>query len=101
VAISTGKNQVWCASPDWSTSSTTGWRIPTGQCVLNVRRVAGPWRDRPFDKSERYGELNGLVVPDEDRTRMMAERGYLVPYFRKMFWTREKFEEQARKRGRI
>jgi hypothetical protein len=99
--ISTSRHQVWCASPDWSTGSTTGHGIPQGTCKLGLHRVSPMFRDRPFRKGLRYGGLHGMVVPEEERNRILIEHGYLVPYFRKMFWTRDQFEARAQVRGRI
>jgi hypothetical protein len=63
--------------------------------------VSPAFRELPFRKGLRYGSLHGLLIPEGERQRLLVEHGYLVPYFRKMSWTREQFEARAQVRDRI
>ncbi len=107
MAISTAKNQVWCASDDWSVGGTSGHGFPIGHQRISVIRWNALWDERYKFRNDRpamnfrRGELDGLTVTHEEAHRLQIERGYLTPYFRKMWWTREQFEQRAKKQGRI
>jgi hypothetical protein len=95
------REQRYCASPDWSVGHTTGDGIPIGMCILGVHRVTPAFREIPFPSPLRYGELHGRIVSEVEHRGMLAEHGYLVSYFPKMWLTREQFAALARSRGRI
>jgi hypothetical protein len=107
MAISVSRDQKWCASPDWSVGGTSGHGIPAGHLRISVVRWNRLWDEyykfRPGRPNLplRRGELYGLTLPREEAQQRKIEHGYLIPYFRKMWWTREQFEARAIERGRI
>ncbi len=99
---------VWCAANDWSVGGNSGtnidgyivsvvrWSPLFNDYYMNKLRLPG----RPFKpqlRTLRRGELNGQRIPNTEEARAeknkeLALRGYLVPFRRRSFWTREQWE---------
>lgn len=117
------KNQYSVVAADgWSVGGSSGSGIyaPDGApgYIVSVRRTAKHWDVLTTKRSRsgkygsfRYGEAHGrklalaevrrdgvtLTALDQD----LLLHGYLALYRPKSFWDRAKFEERARKQGRI
>lgn len=95
------QEQRYCASNDWSAGHITGDGIPSGMCILSLHRITPAFLKNGFARPLRYGELDNKLVSENEYRAMLVEHGYLTPYFRKMWWTREQFSARAHEQGRI
>lgn len=122
MGIAKNQNNV-CAAEGWNVGGSSGSGIyaPDGTSagyIVSVFRSAKHWMNQAAARSRsgkygafRYGEMNGLTLTLEEARRNgttlnnldreLLLRGYVTLFRPKSFWDRAKFEERARKQGRL